>query len=216
VSITDEADRVVEKARRAVRMGATGLLLAYSAGLSTLKVIAEDPECNAPILLHVSHMLGMLPTVNFPVLAKLCRLCGADMMLTPSIWSSIPVASTEESLRVAHILHAPFQHIKRTWPMPAAGMYPGLIPVLLAENGPDFIALAGGGMLGHPMGYTEGAMAWRQAIDAAMADIPLQEAAKDKPELRAALELWGVRQRPKTPWGYLGPDFNPKFAPKNL
>jgi 2,3-diketo-5-methylthiopentyl-1-phosphate enolase len=216
VSITDEVDRVVEKARLAVKMGASGLLLAYSAGLSTLKVIAEDPACNAPILLHVSHMLGMLPTMNFPVLAKLCRLCGADMMLTPSIWSSIPVASPEESLRVAHILHAPFYHIKRTWPMPAAGMYPGLIPVLLEENGPDFIALAGGGMLGHPMGYKQGAMAWRQAIDAALAGIPLQEAARDKPELRAALELWGLRERPRTPWGYLGREFHPKFAPKNL
>jgi 2,3-diketo-5-methylthiopentyl-1-phosphate enolase len=216
VSITDEVDRVVEKARRAVKMGATGLLLAYSAGLSTLKVIAEDPACNAPILLHVSHMLGMLPTMSFPVLAKLCRLCGADMMLTPSIWSSIPVASPEESLRVAQILHAPFYHIKRTWPMPAAGMYPGLLPVLLEENGPDIIIPAGGGMLGHPLGYKEGAMAWRQAIDAAMAGVPLQEAAKDKPELRAALEQWGVRQRPKTPWGYLGQEFNPKFAPKNL
>ena len=47
-----------------------------------------------------------------------------------------------------------------------------------------------------------------------MADIPLTEAAKDQPELRAALELWGLRQRPVTRWGYYGREFHPKFAEK--
>ncbi len=216
VSITDEVDKINEKARLAVKMGATGLLLAYSAGLSSLRVLAEDEAAKAPILLHVSHMLGLLPTINFPTLAKLCRLCGADMMLTPSIWSSIPVASLEESLRVSQTLHAPFYHIKRAWPMPAAGMYPGLMAELVKENGPDIIVPAGGGMLGHPMGYKAGAMAWRQAIDAVMADIPLEDAAKDHPELMAALQTWGLRQRPATPWGYSGPEYHPKFAAKNV
>ena len=216
VSITDEVDKINEKARMAVRMGATGLLLAYSAGLSSLRVLAEDEAAKAPILLHVSHMLGLLPTINFPTLAKLCRLCGADMMLTPSIWSSIPVASLEESLRVSQTLHAPFYHIKRAWPMPAAGMYPGLMAELVKENGPDIIVPAGGGMLGHPMGYKAGAMAWRQAIDAVMADVSLEEAAKDHPELMAALQTWGLRKRPATPWGYSGPEYHPKFAPKNI
>ena len=216
VSITDEVNRLVDKCRRAVQMGATGLLLAYSAGLSALKVLADDPEINVPILLHVSHMLALLPRMNFPVLAKLCRLCGADMMLTPSMWSSIPVASPEESLRVAQTLQAPFYHIKRTWPMPAAGMYPGLVDVLIQEHGIDFIVPAGGGILGHPMGYKAGAMAWRQAIDAVLSGMTLQEAARKYPEFRAAAELWGIRQRPQAIWGYAGPGYHPKFAPKNL
>ncbi|MCE5258287.1 MAG: RuBisCO large subunit C-terminal-like domain-containing protein [Chloroflexi bacterium] len=217
VSITDEADRVVEKARRAVSLGATGLLYAYSAGLSSLKTIANDPGIDAPILLHVSHMLALLPSMNFPVLSKLCRMCGADMMLTPSIWSSIPVASPEECGRVCQTLQAPFYNIKPTWPMPAAGMYPGLVDVLIQENGIDFIVPAGGGMLGHPMGYKAGAMAWRQAFDAVLKDgITLQEAAKKYKEFGAAAETWGIRERPVTPWGYSGPEYHPKFAPKNL
>ena len=216
VSITDEVDRVADKCRRAVELGATGLLFAYSTGLSALKVIADDPAINAPILLHVSHMMALLPRMNFPVLSKLCRLCGADMMLTPSMWSSIPVASPEESLRVGQTLQAPFYNIKRTWPMPAAGMYPGLVDVLIQEYGIDFIVPAGGGMLGHPMGYKAGAMAWRQAIDAVLAGMTLQEAAAKYPEFRAAAELWGIRERPKTVWGYSGPAYHPAFAPKNL
>jgi 2,3-diketo-5-methylthiopentyl-1-phosphate enolase len=217
VSITDEADRVVEKARRAVSLGATGLLYAYSAGLSSLKTIVNDPSIDAPVLLHVSHMLALLPSMNFPVLSKLCRMCGADMMLTPSIWSSIPVASPEECGRVSQTLAAPFYDIKPTWPMPAAGMYPGLVDVLIQENGIDFIVPAGGGILGHPMGYKAGAMAWRQAFDAVLKDgITLQEAAKKYKEFGAAAETWGIRQRPVTPWGYSGPEYHPKFAAKNL
>jgi 2,3-diketo-5-methylthiopentyl-1-phosphate enolase len=216
VSITDEVDRVQEKARRAVRAGATGLLLAYPASLSALKVLADDPEIDVPILWHVSHMLGMLPTMSFTVLAKLARLCGADMMLTPSLWSSLQVCSVEEELRTSQTLRAPFHNIKRAWPMPAAGMYPGLADVLIQEHGIDFIVPAGGGMLGHPMGYRAGAMAWRQAIDAVLAGMTLQEAARQYAEFGAAAETWGIRERPKTPWSYHSPDYHPKFAPKNL
>jgi len=216
VSITDEVDRVVEKARRAVRHGATGLLFAYSAGLSALKVLAADPEVNAPILLHVSHMLGFLPTMSFTVLSKLCRLCGADMMLTPSLWSSLQVCSVEEELRTSQTLRSRFYHIKRTWPMPAAGMYPGVAEALIQEHGVDFIVPSGGGLLGHPMGYKAGAMAWRQAIDAVLSGHTLQEAARIHPEFRAAAETWGIRQRPQTQWSYAGPDYHPHFAPKNL
>jgi 2,3-diketo-5-methylthiopentyl-1-phosphate enolase len=216
LSITDEVNRINEKARKAVEMGASGLLLAYSAGSSALRVLAEDPEVKAPILLHVSHMLSQIPMISFPVFSKLCRLCGADMMLSPCIWTSIPMVSAEESARNYQVMVAPMYHIKPTWPMPAAGMYPGLVPVLMEEFGIDQIIPAGGGMLGHKMGYTAGARAWRQAIDATLAGVPLTDAARDKPELFAAIEQWGIRKRPQTAWGYTGKDFHPSFAPKNL
>jgi 2,3-diketo-5-methylthiopentyl-1-phosphate enolase len=216
LSITDEVDQINEKARKAVEMGATGLLLAYSAGPSALRVLAEDPLVQAPILLHVSHMIHQLDRISFPVFSKICRLCGADMMLSPTIWSSIPVASAEECYRNGQVMLAPFYHIRQTWPMPAAGMYPGVAEAVVAEYGADIIIPAGGGMLGHPLGYKAGAMAWRQAIDAVVADTPLAEAAKDKPELLAALQKWGLRKRPMTRWGYSGRDYHPFFAEKNV
>ena len=218
LSITDEVDRVSERARWACEHGASGLLLGYPTGLSTLRVLAEDSRVNVPILLHVSHMLTQLPHISFPVFSKLCRLCGADMMLSPTIWTTIPVVSPEECYRNAQIMQAPFYHIKRCWPMPAAGMYPGLVEVLLQEYGPDIIIPAGGGVLGHKLGYRAGAMAWRQAFDAAMAGVPLGQAAREKGNeaLRAALEQWGLRKRPVTPWGYFSKSFNPEFADKNF
>jgi len=160
----------------------------------------------------------LLPKINFPTLSKLSRICGADMMLSPSIWSIHPTSSPEECYRNAQILRAPLYHIKRTFPQPVGGIYPGTVEVLVSEYGYDFILPAGGGILGHPMGYRAGAIAMRQAIDAVMAGIPLKDAAKDQKnkELLAGLQKWGLRKRKITHWGYLGKDFNPNTADKNI
>ena len=50
----------------------------------------------------------------------------------------------------------------------------------------------------------------RQAVDATMNDIPLEVAAKDHKELKAALDQWGLFERPSTPWGYASAEFRPK------
>jgi 2,3-diketo-5-methylthiopentyl-1-phosphate enolase len=145
------------------------------------------------------------------VFAKLCRICGADLMLTPTYWSSIPMVSMEEGLRTAQVKLAPLGHIKQTFPMPCAGVYPGLAPILVGEYGPDIVIPAGGGMLGHPDGYTAGAKSWQQAIAAAMSGQDIIEYAKkpENKELRRAIEKWGVIERPKTPWLRVAPQFHP-------
>ena len=177
-----------------------------------MRELTSNPDINVPVMLHASHMIAMMKQVAWPVLAKLCRLCGADLMLTPTMWLSIPMVSMEEGLRTSFMKLAPWGHIKRTFPMPCAGVYPGLAEVIIGEYGPDIVIPAGGGMLGHPDGYTAGAQSWQQAIAAVMAGVPLPEAAK-KPEnlaLRHALEKWGYMERPKTPWLRLAPDYQPK------
>jgi 2,3-diketo-5-methylthiopentyl-1-phosphate enolase len=212
VSVTDDVERLQEKARRAVRAGAQGLLLTYSAGFSALKMLAADPEVKVPVLLHVSHMVSLLPSISFTALAKFGRLAGADMMLVPTTWSSYQVASLEEGLRTAYALQQDLHGLRRTWPLPGGGIHPGLVPLIVSEYGPDVVLLAGGGLLGHPKGGTEGARAFRQAVDAVMAEKPLEEWAKDPKHiaLRQALEQWGTFERPKTPWGYSSAAFRPR------
>ena len=212
VSITDECSRILDRAHRAVELGANGLLICYSAGLSALRMIAEDPDINVPILFHCSHMIAAQPRISWPVFAKLVRLCGADFMLTPTMWSSIPMVSLEEALRTAQVKQAPLYHLRPIWPMPCAGVYPGLAEVIISEYGPDICIPAGGGMLGHPDGYTAGAQSWQQAIAAVMAGTPLPEAARKRGNepLRRALEHWGYMTRPKTPWLRLSPKFHPR------
>jgi len=210
ISVTDEVDRLQEKARRAVRNGARGLLLTYSAGLSALKVLAADPEINVPIMLHVSHMLALLPSISFVALAKLARLAGADILLMPTVWSSYQVATLEECLRTVSALQQKLGDIKTCWPQPGGGLHPGVVPLLTQEYGPDIIMSAGGGLVGHPMGPTAGAKAFRQAIDAVMAEADLQEWAANHPELQAALDQWGTFERPKSVWGYASAEYSPK------
>jgi len=212
LSITHEPERIVERAHRAVEAGASGLLITYSAGLPLLRQLAADPGINVPILWHASHMIAAQPRISWPVFAKLARICGADLMLTPTYWSSIPMVSLEEGLRTAHVKLAPLGNIRQTFPMPCAGVYPGLAPVIIGEYGTDIVIPAGGGMLGHPDGYTAGAAAWQQAIASVMAGEDIVEYAK-KPEnqaLRRALQKWGYIERPKTPWLRVAPRFHPK------
>ncbi len=211
-SITDEPAKMMDKAKRAIEMGANGLLVAYSAGLPTLRQLTSDPDITVPVMLHASHMIAMMKQIAWPVLAKLCRLCGADMMLTPTMWSSIPMVSMEEGLRTSFQKLAPWGHIKRTFPMPCAGVYPGVAEVIMGEYGKDIVIPAGGGMLGHPDGYTAGAKAWQQAIAAVLEGTPLPVAAKQpgNEALKHALEKWGYQTRPKAPWLRLSPEFQPK------
>jgi ribulose 1,5-bisphosphate carboxylase large subunit-like protein len=98
LSITDEPRRIFDKAARAVELGAQGLLVCYSAGLAVLRQLAEDPAIQVPILVHASHMIAAQPRIAWPVFAKLARLCGGDLMLTPTYWSSIPMVSLEEGI----------------------------------------------------------------------------------------------------------------------
>jgi 2,3-diketo-5-methylthiopentyl-1-phosphate enolase len=212
VSITDEPRRIFDKAAKAVELGARGLLICYSAGLPVIRQLAEDPAIKVPLLIHASHMIAAQPRISWPVFAKLVRLCGGDLMLTPTYWSSIPMVSLEEGLRTAQVKQAPLGHIKPMWPMPCAGVYPGLAPILIGEYGTDITIPAGGGMLGHPDGYTAGAKAWQQAIAGSLSKEPFLEFAKkpENKELRRALEKWGYIERPHTPWLRVAPKFHPK------
>ena len=53
------------------------------------------------------------------------------------------------------------------------------------------VLAVGGAIQGHPGGAAAGGRAMRQAIDAAVAGIPLSEYAQAHPELAMALETWG-------------------------
>jgi 2,3-diketo-5-methylthiopentyl-1-phosphate enolase len=76
-------------------------------------------------------------------------------------------------------------------PVASGGVHPALVPFNIKTLGTDIVINAGGGIHGHPMGTRAGAKAMKQAIEAAMKDIPLEIYAKDRLELREALSYWG-------------------------
>jgi 2,3-diketo-5-methylthiopentyl-1-phosphate enolase len=205
VNVTDEAYRIPEKAEKAVELGANALMVNFTAGWSAMRALAENPKIKVPILFHpdgaAAFGQGRSAGTTEWVFAKLTRISGADFTIIPTPWGkfSFPGAEVtpEPSYRMAQIYQAPFLHFKKTWVLPGGGMYPGLVPVTVGEFGRDVIIGGGGAVAGHPMGATAGAKALRQAVDATMENIPLEEYAKNKPELRSAIEAWGVFKAPK-------------------
>lgn len=84
--------------------------------------------------------------------------------------------------------------LRKSFPVPSAGIHPGLVPLIHRDFGLDVVVNAGGGIHGHPLGTAAGGRAFRQAIDAVLAGEPLREAAKRHDELRAAIEAWGIKE----------------------
>ncbi|MFK3939033.1 2,3-diketo-5-methylthiopentyl-1-phosphate enolase [Alkalihalobacillus sp. NPDC078783] len=194
VNLTGRTFELKEKAKQAVDQGATALLFnVFAYGLDVLQALAEDPEIHVPIMAHpaVSGALTASPfhgISNRVLLGKLLRLAGADLVLFPSPYGSVALDKTETDA-IAHALTEKRQ-LKKAFPVPSAGIHPGLTPKLIHDFGRDCVINAGGGIHGHPGGARDGAKAFRDAIKGVM-DTSLTDAAKESPELKAALDLWG-------------------------
>jgi 2,3-diketo-5-methylthiopentyl-1-phosphate enolase len=197
VNITDRVDRLRDHALRVAEAGGNCLMLNFlPAGISALTMVADDPAIPLPILVHLDLSGAFISAtgagVSAPlVLGKLPRLSGADMIIYPSPYGKF-LFLKETHLRVAHHLRADLYGLKATFPGPSGGVHAGNLTPLLRDLGPDCLIGVGGGIHGHPMGATAGAKSVRQAIDAWMKDVPLKEAASSHPELKAALDAWGV------------------------
>ena len=195
VNVTDEIPGVFENARKAVELGCNAIMVNYLAtGFPVLRALAEDPQINVPILAHMD-VAGALYASEWHgisshlVLGKLPRLAGADIVVFPAPYGKAPVLP-EKFLRVAQNLSFPLYNLRPSFPMPSGGITPKMVPNVVKDLGPDIVIGSGGGIHAHPQGPTAGARAFRQAIEAALKGIPLDEAAKENMELRAALETW--------------------------
>jgi len=146
--------------------------------------------------------------VSMHVLAKLARLVGVDHLHigTPGVGKLD--AKTRDVLELAKLVRNQYYkapkddvskldqdwgRIKPLLPVSSGGLHPGTLPDVIRTMGVDLIIQVGGGVLGHPDGPEAGARAVRQAVDAAMKDIPLEDFARTHRELRRALEKWGYK-----------------------
>ncbi|TFE01765.1 2,3-diketo-5-methylthiopentyl-1-phosphate enolase [Jeotgalibacillus salarius] len=195
VNLSGRTFELRDKARKAVSLGANALLFnVFAYGLDTLQSLAEDPYIDVPIMAHpaVSGALTASPLYgisNQVLLGKLLRLAGADFVLFPSPYGSVAMEKSE-TLAIKNALTSE-SRLKRAFPVPSAGIHPGLVPQLIKDFGKDSIINAGGGIHGHPGGAEAGAKAFRDAIAEVQAGGTLEDAAAKSPELEKALALWG-------------------------
>jgi 2,3-diketo-5-methylthiopentyl-1-phosphate enolase len=123
------------------------------------------------------------------LLGKLLRYSGADLSLFPSPYGTVALEK-DKALSIANELTRK-DSFKQAFPVPSAGIHPGLVPLLIRDFGIDSVINAGGGVHGHPDGARGGGLAFRQAIEANLQGKTLAEAAESDSELNKALQLWG-------------------------
>jgi len=142
--------------------------------------------------------------VSMLVIAKLTRLIGLDQLHIGTVVGKMhgerdevlalrdecvldKVPANEE----LHILEQGWGGIKPMFPVASGGLEPTMIPELLRIFGNDVIMQFGGGIHAHPNGTAAGATACRQAVDASLEGISLEEYAKTHNEIKVALDKWG-------------------------
>ncbi|MNO12292.1 2,3-diketo-5-methylthiopentyl-1-phosphate enolase [compost metagenome] len=196
INLTGPTSKLKDQALKAIDAGASALLFSVLPyGFDVLHELSSDPDITVPIAAHPSLAGALYPSQYYGIsasllLGKLMRIAGADLALFPSPYGSV-VMPREENLAIRNELLTPELPQLSSFPVPSAGIHPGLVPRILDDFGTDVVVNAGGGIHGHPGGASSGGRAFLQAIDAALNKVPLEQAAESLPELRSALELWG-------------------------
>ena len=196
VNISTAGDRIVERAREAARMGANMLMIdVIVCGFDAVRAVAEDSGINLPIHVHRTmhaaitrnpeHGIAMRP------FCRLVRMLGGDQLHTGTVSGKMEHDVSE--LRGDNLaLTEPFFDLRQTFPVASGGLHPGGVHKEVSMLGQDIILQAGGGIHGHPDGTRAGAAAMRQAADAAVLGISPATYAMDHPELKRALDKWGI------------------------
>ena len=203
VNISDETAKVRDNAYRALEAGGNCLMVnVYTTGFDTLKMLADDPNINVPILAHVNFAGTMASStytgISAPLLVgKITRLAGGDFQINGHPFGKFPV-SYKLFYRCFKFFTQPWWNIKPMMYACSGGTTQLAVEKIVKAVGTDVMLAAGGGVHGHPDGSEAGAKSMRQAIDAAMAGIPVVEYAKTHPELARML-------------GFLNPDLMKNF-----
>jgi ribulose-bisphosphate carboxylase large chain len=193
-NLTGDIDEMLARHDHVLAEGGTCVMASMnSIGLPAMKALRQHAQL--PIHGHRNGwgMLGRSPAIGMSFIAyqKLWRLAGIDHTHVNGLDNKFcesnesVIASARECL--TPMFAAPHsgceimpvfssgQSVKQ-----AAATYKALGSV-------DLMYAAGGGIMAHPNGPGAGVKALRQAWDAAVEGVPVDIAAKDQPELKAAL-----------------------------
>jgi 2,3-diketo-5-methylthiopentyl-1-phosphate enolase len=192
VNVTGRADQLLAQAKQLVAAGANALLLnVLSYGFSVLEALAADPEISVPIFAHPA-LAGAwcgAPDHGFSysaLLGTLFSYAGADAVLYPAHYGSLPFEA-EEEFQIRDALRS-----RNVFPVPSAGIHPGVVPKAIADYGQDVILNAGTGIMDHPDGPAAGVRAFFEALEQAQPGQSFQLTQMPEGPLRRALEKWGT------------------------
>ncbi|UST56047.1 ribulose-bisphosphate carboxylase large subunit family protein (plasmid) [Comamonadaceae bacterium OTU4NAUVB1] len=197
-NITDETDAMKRHADLVEREGGSCVMASLNwcghAGIQTLRR-------HTPLALH-GHRNGYgalsrhpLLGISFQAYQTLWRLAGVDHMHVHGLQGKF-AQPDEEVIASARDCFTPLAEglDDRVMPAFSSGQWAGTVPATWAAiASDDLLFMSGGGILAHPMGPAAGVASIRQAWAAARAGTALADAARDAPELAAALAFFGAR-----------------------
>ncbi len=197
-NLTGEIDEMLARHDIVLAAGGTCVMASMnSIGLPAMKVLRAHSQL--PIHGHRNGwgLLGRSPAIGMSYIAfqKLWRLAGIDHTHVNGIDNKFcesnesVIASARECLTPMFDPPHPGCEIMPVFSSGQSARQAA--PTYAALGSVDCMFAAGGGIMAHPGGPAAGVRALRQAWDAAVAGVPVDEAAKDAPELAAALGAFG-------------------------
>ena len=201
-NISDEHDAMLRHADLVAREGGSCVMVSLNwCGLSSVQALRRHLGTDSGLAIH-GHRNGYGMFSRHPALGMdfqpyqlLWRLAGVDHMHVHGLHGKFAQADAEVIASAHHCLAPladPADVADRVLPAFSSGQWAGTIPATLATvPSGDLLFMAGGGILAHPQGPRAGVLSLRQAWAAASAGQSLADAARDAPELRAALAFYG-------------------------
>ncbi|WP_428699102.1 ribulose-bisphosphate carboxylase large subunit family protein [Stappia sp.] len=195
-NITGEVDEMKRRADNVVAAGGTCIMVSlHSVGLAGLGAIRR--HASLPLHCHRNGwgLFSRSPDIgiSYEAWQKFWRIAGADHLHVNGLANKFSEgdASVMASARAVGMplfgQETPFSCL----PVFSSGQTAAQVePTYRTLGTPDFLYCAGGGIMGHPLGVAGGVASLRQAAEAAMAGIAIDEHAKNHPELAAALALF--------------------------
>ncbi len=174
----------------------------FIVGFSSLQSYREEGfrmAIHAHRAMHAAITRNPRHGITMLTLAKVYRLLGVDNLHIGTAvgkmeGSAEEISSIREEIQLENVpgnsmrFAQDWYGIKSVLAVASGGLHPGHVPAVVDILGKDIVIQAGGGVHGHPDGTMKGATAMRQALEAKMLGISLEEYAKDHEELKKALE----------------------------
>jgi ribulose-bisphosphate carboxylase large chain len=193
INVTAETEEMLRRAELVLKQGGEYAMIdILTCGFSALQTFREQ---DFKLVIH-AHRAGHAAVtksrkhgISMRVLSKVARIIGVDQLHVGTVFGKM-FETRQEVAENCEALKMFMGGMKNVMPVASGGLYPALVPALVKFFGKDFIIQAGGGIHGHKDGTKAGAKAMRQAVEAALEDVTLEDFAKKHGELKAALETW--------------------------
>lgn len=197
INITAETREMLKRAKFVKDHGGEYVMIdIITIGFAAFQTVREECEdlglaIHCHRAMHAAFDRNPKHGMSMKMISRITRMIGGDQLHTGTANIGKLESIGNETQEINEFLQSPWFGKKTVFPVPSGGVHPGTIPAVIETLGNDVVIQCGGGLWGHPRGYIEGAKAIRQAIDASMNGIDVNEYAKTHTELRQALDQWG-------------------------